>query len=102
MCASLRRERSGLRCGQRVAMCQLRPKPAEPFPRSRRLERKFNRWNIRLYTGFRRTLTKPREVTMKRVLIAVPTVVVLAPPAWFTGTNAQYDAPPPPYNPAPP
>jgi hypothetical protein len=52
---------------------------------------KFNRWNIRLYTGvtFRRTLTKPREVTMKRVLIAVATVGVLAPAAWVTEANAQ-------------
>jgi hypothetical protein len=32
MSASFRRDRSGLRCGQGVAMCQLRPKPAEPLP----------------------------------------------------------------------
>jgi hypothetical protein len=64
---------------------------------------KFNRWNIGLYAGvtFRRTLTKPREVTMKRVLIAVATVGVLAPAAWVTEANAQYGAPAPAYSAAP-
>src|SRR5215831_20275937 len=39
-----------------------------------------------------------REVTMKRVLIAVATVGVLAPAAWVTEANAQYGAPAPAYS----
>ena len=42
-----------------------------------------------------------REVTMKRVLIAVATVGVLAPAAWVTEANAQYGAPAPAYSAAP-
>jgi hypothetical protein len=42
-----------------------------------------------------------REVTMKRALIAVATVGILAPAAWVTEANAQYGAPAPAYGAAP-
>ena len=87
--------------GSRCVNCDLNL--PNPFRRMAAIGEKFNRWNIRLYTGvtFRRTLTKPREVTMKRVLIAVATVGVLAPAAWVTEANAQYGAPAPAYSAAP-
>jgi hypothetical protein len=54
-------------------------------------KREFNRWNIGLYAGvtFRLTLTKPREVTMKRALITVATVGFLTSTAWVVAANAQ-------------
>ncbi len=87
--------------GWRCVNCDLNL--PNPFRRMAAIGEKFNRWNIRLYTGvtFRRTLTKPREVTMKRVLIAVATVGALAPAAWVTEANAQYGAPAPAYSAAP-
>src|SRR5262249_38047680 len=42
-----------------------------------------------------------REVTMKRALIAVASVGILAPAAWVVEANAQYGAPAPAYSAAP-
>src|SRR5262245_25393566 len=38
---------------------------------------------------------------MKRALITIATVGILAPTAWVAGANAQYGAPAPAYGPAP-
>jgi hypothetical protein len=38
---------------------------------------------------------------MKRALIAIASVGILAPTAWVIGANAQYGSPPPGYGPAP-
>src|SRR5215475_8846128 len=38
---------------------------------------------------------------MKRALIAIASVGILAPTAWLAGANAQYGSPPPGYGPAP-
>ena len=46
--------------------------------------------------------TYSREVTMKRALITIATVGILAPTTWVSGANAQYSSPPPPaYSPSP-
>src|SRR5262245_46339254 len=62
-------------------------------------------WNIRLYAGI--TLRwlylckRKGSEMMKRALITIATVGILAPTAWVAGANAQYGAPAPAYGPAP-
>jgi hypothetical protein len=47
-------------------------------------------------------LQTQREETMKRALITIATVGILAPTAWVAGANAQYGSPAPPaYSPPP-
>jgi hypothetical protein len=103
MSASFRRTEAGLRCGQRprCANCDLNlPNPSGAG----------GDWRESLIVGtfaFTRALLSvaplqiQREVTMKRVLIAVATVGVLAPAAWVVEANAQYGAPAPAYSAAP-